>query len=100
MFYKHLESSEISREFFSGTPAPAYGKSAITPNRASAVTPSHATPNLATPNLTTPKPANSEKTKTPTKPASPLRSTKKSEARTKTTPDSSKRKAETESEPR
>jgi len=30
-----------------GTPAPAYRKSAITPNKASAVTPSHATPNLA-----------------------------------------------------
>ena len=82
-----------------GTPAPAYrksGKSANTPNRASAVTLNYATPNLATPNLT-PKPATSEKTKTPTKPATPSKSTLKPEASTKKTPDSTKRKAETES---
>ncbi|XP_023343586.1 histone H3.v1 isoform X2 [Eurytemora carolleeae] len=78
-----------------GTPGPSYRKSAITPNRAAAVTPNHATPNHATPNLTTPKPANPEETKTPIKPAS----TKKSEALTKKIPDSNKRKAESESAP-
>ena len=97
MFWKPQVSSWKTKEFFSGTPASAHRKSSNAPNRAAAVTPNHATPNLATPNLTTPKPATSEKTKAPTKPATPSKSTLKPEASTKKTPDSTKRKAETES---